>query len=136
MDVDINYAMLKGFQFTFNYDPEILQYQSYLQESVLGLPSELLWINPNVGEPGRIGYLAAARKGDDAVETSGTLVTLKFLALNEGTTDILVSDILLVDETNSSMNAAVSDGYVCVGNCGVDLTGMVTITMDVIRTLI
>jgi hypothetical protein len=107
---------LGAFQFTLSYNASILTYQSLQVGPFIGSTGRtVLCTNPFL-QTGSVSYscvtLGSAPPGPSG---TGTLATVHFLAMENGTSPMTLSNIVVTDITGAAQQPAIGGGVVDVG---------------------
>jgi len=107
-------AGLAGYQFSLNYNQDVLHFTGYSAGGFLGsggAATDEFYVSD---DPGSISYVIGTIFGDDTVSGSGALAYFTFETLGAGVSALTLSDVLLLDSNINDIAATVIGASVTV----------------------
>lgn len=107
-------AGLAGYQFSLNYNQDVLHFTGYSAGGFLGsggATTDEFYVSD---DPGSISYVIGTIFGDDTVSGSGALAYFTFETLGAGVSALTLSDVLLLDSNINDIAATVIGASVTV----------------------
>jgi plastocyanin len=98
-----------GYELDLNYDPAILQVTSTSKGGFLeSMGHSTFFVDPDTSTPGLVKNAAeAVLRGGDGISGSGKLVTFTFLAKGTGTSNLELSNVIVVQKDESGQQTEV-----------------------------
>jgi hypothetical protein len=110
---------LYGFQYDFAFDPSVLQFLNSTEGTFLNknTPGSTFCIDPKSSSGSLKDYITVActRLGDiGGASGSGTLTTIRLLAVNNGTSEIKLTNVKFVDASQKNIVADIENSLLTI----------------------
>lgn len=93
---------LGAFQFTLEFPPDLVAYESVALGPFLGLTGRTVTAFPPVVQTGRVTFVATSQRGAPGPSGAGTLSTVRLKAIAGGAGDLVLAEVLLSDSENGN----------------------------------
>ncbi|MBU2592682.1 cohesin domain-containing protein [Patescibacteria group bacterium] len=108
-----------GFQMDFRYDANVLEFTGWQEGEFIKreTTNNPFWVSPETNEPELIKQIAVTRIApDQPVSGAGTLLSLSFKGLVEGTSSIEIENLILPDQSGNLLPATIENEQISVAN--------------------
>jgi hypothetical protein len=109
-----NVESLVGFQFDVTYDPQILEFVGAYEGTVLNSDGQSTFCMNGTAENGYVKNILCIRFGSTGVAGNGVLERLAFKGIAIGESDIILSNVKIVDSSTNEILVTVGNGTTVV----------------------
>ena len=109
-----NVENLVGFQFDVTYDPRVLEFVGAYEGTLLNSDGQSTFCMNGTAESGYVKNILCIRFGSTGIAGNGVLEQLAFKGIAIGESDVILSNVKIVDSSTNEIPVANSKGTVVV----------------------